>query len=71
MKIIGIILIGVGILMCVFTSVNFTQKKKVADLGPIEINKTENKTIAWPVFAGIGIGVLGTVLVVLDAKKSS
>lgn len=68
MKTVGIILIAAGILMCLFTSVNFTQKKKVLDVGPIEINKEENKTLGWPVLAGVGVGLVGVALL-LSAKK--
>lgn len=69
MKIFGIILIVVGIAMCIFTSINFTQEKKVVDLGPVEINKKENKTIGWPVYAGIGVGLFGVALIASDKKS--
>ncbi len=45
MKAFGFILIVVGILMLVFTNISFTKKEKVVDLGPVEINKNEKKTI--------------------------
>lgn len=53
MKIIGIILIAAGILMLVFRGLNFTQKKEIVDLRPLEINKKENKAVVWPTYAGV------------------
>jgi hypothetical protein len=70
MKVLGICLIILGVVMCIFTSVNFTQEKKVVDLGPLEINKKENKQIGWPVFAGIGVGLIG-IAVLISAKKTN
>ena len=71
MKIIGIVLIVLGILMLVFRSFSFNQKEKVVDFGPIQINKNVEKTIDWPVYAG-GIAVVaGLVLIVADRKKIS
>lgn len=69
MKIAGIVLIVIGILMFVFNTISFKDKKEVADIGPIEINKTETKTLGWPVYAGgIVIGA-GVVLLIAGAKK--
>jgi len=69
MRILGIILVVAGILMFVFNGINLTTEKKVVDLGPLEINKKENKWIGWPVWAG-GIAVVaGVVLIVADRKK--
>jgi uncharacterized membrane protein YidH (DUF202 family) len=68
MKTLGITLIILGVVMCIFTSVNFTQEKKVVDIGPIEINKKENKHIGWPVYAGIGVALIG-VAVLASAKN--
>jgi uncharacterized membrane protein YidH (DUF202 family) len=68
MKIIGIVLIVMGILMLVFGNVSFTREKKVVDVGPLEINKKEKKTIAWPNYAG-GIAILAGVIVLIAGNK--
>jgi hypothetical protein len=69
MKVVGIILIVVGVLMLVFRGINFTQEKKVLDVGPIEVNKEENKSIGWPVYAGVVALVGGVALVIIGRKK--
>ena len=68
MKAFGIILIIAGILMLIFRSFSFTKEEKVIDAGPVEINKKENKTIGWPVYAG-GIAVAAGVIVLVAARK--
>jgi hypothetical protein len=64
MKVLGVILIIAGILMFVFGNVTFTHKEKVLDAGPVEINKKEKKTIAWPNYAG-GIAIAAGVIVLI------
>lgn len=71
MKILGILLIVLGIVMIVFREVRFTHEKKVADLGPIELNKKEQKTVAWPTYAGIALAVCGTVVLIAAGKKTT
>ena len=68
MKIFGILVIVAGILMLVFGNVSFTKEKKVVDIGPVEINKKEKKTIAWPNYAG-GIAILAGVVILLVGNK--
>jgi hypothetical protein len=68
MKILGIVLIIVGVMMCFFTSFSFTKEKKIIDLGPIEVNKKEDKTLGWPVYAGIGVGLFGIALIAMEKK---
>lgn len=70
MKPLGIILIVVGILMLIFTNVSFTTEKKVVDLGPVEINKKEKKTVDWPSYAG-GIAVVSGIVVLLVSKRKA
>lgn len=69
MRAFGIILIIVGILMMVFSSINFTTKEKVVDLGPLEVNKEKEHSVGWPVYVG-GIVLLGGIgLTVAGGKK--
>ena len=68
MKALGIVLIIIGILMFVFGNVSFTRKEKVVDLGPVEINKKEKKTIAWPNYAG-GVAVIAGIVILLAGNK--
>ena len=71
MKPLGIILIAAGILMFVFGKISFTKQEKVVDIGPLEINKNEKKTVNWPDYAG-GIAILaGVIVLVADRKKSA
>lgn len=68
MRVLGIILIVAGILMLIFRSFSFTQEKKVVDIGPLEINKKENKRVAWPLYAG-GIAVAAGIIIIVAGKK--
>jgi hypothetical protein len=70
MKTLGIILIVAGILMLIFTNINFTTEKKVLDAGPLQVNKEEHKSIGWPSYAG-GIAVVAGIVVLLSDRKRS
>lgn len=71
MKILGIVLITIGILMIVFRELRFTKTEEVADLGPIELNKKEQKRVAWPTYAGIAVAVCGVVVLVASGKQKT
>ena len=69
MKTAGWILIVFGIVMILVKGFTVPVKKKVLDIGPVEINKTENKWVGWPTYAGGIIVLAGVVLVVAGRKK--
>jgi len=71
MKAVGIVLIIIGIVMMVFRSFNFTSEKKVADVGPLEINKQENHTVNWPLYAAIVVTVAGVVVLLAGNKNKA
>ena len=69
MKTAGWLLLVIGIVMILIKGFSVPVEKKVIDVGPIEVNKTENKWIGWPTYAGGILAVLGVVLVVAGKKK--
>lgn len=69
MKTFGIILIVAGIAMILIRGFSVTTEKEVVDLGPLEVNKKENKWIGWPTYAGALVAIVGVVMVVADKKK--
>ena len=69
MKTFGIILIVAGIAMILIRGFSVTTEKNVVDVGPLEVNKKENKWIGWPPYAGALVAIVGVVMVVADKRK--
>ena len=71
MKVIGIILIVIGIGLFVFGGIRATKKEKILDVGPVEITKQVERSDSWQLYAAGGIAVVaGLILVVAGRKKS-
>lgn len=68
MKNLGIVLVVIGIIMMLITGFNFVTKKKVVDLGPVEINKEENHPVQWSPIIG-GILLVGGIVIIAVGKK--
>ena len=69
MKILGILLIIVGGVMTVFTGFNLTTKKKIVDIGSVEVSRKEKTPIYWsPVTGGI-VAAVGILILVLGKRK--
>ena len=69
MKTAGWIFIAIGIVMLIIKGFSIPVERKVIDVGPIQVSKTENKWIGWPTYAGGLLAIIGVVLVVTDKKK--
>ncbi len=70
MKKIGIALIIIGLLLTVMTGFVFNTKKKVVDLGSVEISRTDVHHVNWSPYAGVGIILVGGILLLVGGKKS-
>jgi UDP-N-acetylmuramyl pentapeptide phosphotransferase/UDP-N-acetylglucosamine-1-phosphate transferase len=68
MKKAGIVLIVIGIVMVFITGFNIITKKKVVDIGPIEINKEESTPIQWSPIIG-GVLIVAGIAMAAGGKK--
>ena len=69
-KTLGIILIGIGIVMLIWTGFSFTKREKVVDAGPVHITADKEKNVNWPPYAG-GLLVIGGIVLMLTGKKTA
>ena len=70
MKTVGLILIILGFIMTIFTGFTMVREKKVAQIGPVEINKNESTPVYWQPVVGVVILVSGIVVVAVSKKKA-
>ncbi|MFO7525610.1 MAG: hypothetical protein R6W68_09165 [Ignavibacteriaceae bacterium] len=68
-KVIGIIIMVVGLLMTLYTGFNYVTREKVIDIGDIEISADKERSVGWSPFIGIGIIVIGGVVFLAGKKK--
>lgn len=67
--IIGIILLVLGILGFVFQRVTFLQTKNVVDLGPVQVQTQERKSLPIPdIAAGVAVAA-GLILIVAGGRS--
>ena len=70
LKIVGILLIVLGIVAFTFQGFTYTTHKKVLDIGPIEATAEKKKTVPLPPILGGLALVRGIALLVVGGKKS-
>ncbi len=68
MKILGIIIIVIGIIMIAYTGFNFITTEKVVDVGSVQINRDVNHPVQWSPIVG-GLLLVGGIIIVLFTKK--
>ncbi len=68
MKIVGIILIILGIAVFIFQGVRSTRKEKIIDVGPLEISKKEERSDDWQLYAAGGIAVVAGLVLVITSR---
>ena len=70
MKISGIVLIVLGLAGFFTGGFSFIKETTKAQIGPLQINVQEKKSIGIPEWLSIGAVVLGGVLLVMGSRKA-
>lgn len=69
MKMLGIVLLVVGLLALAYGGFSYTREEQKAKVGPIEFSVKEKERVNIPMWAGIGAVVAGAALLVAGGKR--
>jgi hypothetical protein len=69
MKKLGIIILVFGLLVTIFTGFNLVTRKKVVDIGDLEITANQNHRVAWSPIIGAMVMVIGGGFYIMGRKK--
>ena len=70
LKIVGIILIVLGVVALIFQGITYTKREKVIDIGPIHATADEKKTIPLPPILG-GIALVGGIALLIAGGRKA
>ena len=69
MKMLGIVLLVVGLLALAYGGFSYTREEQKAKLGPLELSVKDKETVNIPVWMGVGAIVAGGALLVFGRKS--
>jgi hypothetical protein len=70
MRLLGIILIVLGVLALAYQGIRYTTQEKVFELGPVKVTAPERHTIPLPpILGGVAIAA-GIALILVERKKT-
>jgi uncharacterized membrane protein YidH (DUF202 family) len=68
-KVIGIVLIVVGVLALAYGGFSYTRETHQAKLGPIELSVKERERVNIPLWAGVGAVLVGGALLLFGGRR--
>ena len=69
LKIVGLILIVLGIVALAYGGISYTRREKVVDIGPIEATAERRHTVPLPPVLG-GLALAGGVVLLIYGAKT-
>jgi hypothetical protein len=70
MKVVGIVLILLGVLALVYQGINYTKRREVVELGPVQMTAEQKETIPVPPIVGGILVVAGAGLLLMGRRRS-
>ena len=71
MKLIGIVLIVLGIVGLAYGGFSWTTSEKVVDMGPVQVSRDKTQSLPLPPIAGAVCLVAGVVVLVAAGRQTS
>ena len=68
MRIVGFVLIAIGVISLAVGGITYTKREKVLDIGPIQATADRQKTIPLPPLLG-GLALAGGIVLVIAGSK--
>lgn len=68
MKKAGIIILILGLVLTLITTVTFFTREKIVDMGEIQISANKRHNLNWSPFIGLGVMAVGGVLMLVPKK---
>jgi hypothetical protein len=68
MKIIGLLIMILGLAFTVFSSISFFTRNEIIKVGALELTRSQPEYFSWSPFVGIAAMVFG-VFLILQARK--
>jgi uncharacterized membrane protein YidH (DUF202 family) len=68
MKIVGIILIVIGVVALAYGGISYTRREKVLDIGPLEATTETRETIPLPPVLG-GLALAGGIVLLIASSR--
>ena len=71
MKLLGIVLAVIGALMLAYQGFTYTKTHTVADVGPVQLQTHEKKTVPLPPIVGGVTLIAGVCILIFGARKTT
>ena len=68
MRLVGIVLIVIGIIALAYQGITYTTHKKVLNIGPIQATKEERHTVPLPPIVGV-VALIGGVVIIASGRR--
>jgi hypothetical protein len=69
MKKAGIVILIIGLILTIFTTVTYFTKEKVVDFGEVEITANKRHHLNWSPLIGVAVMAVGGVMFFVPFKK--
>jgi uncharacterized membrane protein YidH (DUF202 family) len=71
MKLVGIVLVILGVVGLAYGGITWTTKEKVVDMGPLQVTHDKTQSVPVPPIAGGVCLIAGVVLLVAAGRQKS